>query len=1666
MANVADALIALGKLLGFFEGSGSNEGTVRWVWFGDPVGQGLSAMPEQREHIGTMLRALLERAEPAGAFAGPSGAPASNWEPLLEIAEIGGKFGIVWTTVDSGPLVIGLGAKAEDIGGEPVDLAVLAKVLRIAEDTATGENEAQHALGEVGFSGTFPVPEFLTAGSLGGSVDAGAGAVDVDLTAVAAAGQRVLSYQIPDSPTPQILGWDAARLLVFVLKAFAAHRAQEAAGAEKEFFERVVEHLFPMFGDPPNPIAPFPILADEEGQVPQFDPWLDSVLPGGDDAAGALTFLWHLRALITDNEDPSFFNGSYYFPLVAPSGTSGVGPPVLQDGVDGQWPPSAAGAYVGITTAPPTYTLVIELFDADGENIQVPLAQWNGSTLVRPPFTPPPGIGSFGGGQFAGGVSTTGIVLLSHDVQSVDVPVEFQGPYELRIRFTNGQPPAFVLDTPLAELTFPPGTDAPTITATAASLISSLLTGTFNRATPDENTPYEQALVALADVVSGAVAGGAPDPQAIVAALIALATGATGGTDVPIPVSADVSLSFGLSDGDIVTNVEYGPVDSGGSQPDLTIGKLLGGLRISLDPDGNVLDGFNLGFENLRLGDKGSGGGIVASLIPEMRELSGFGLLLTYDASADPPISLTGGGKIPIQRTLGPLEIAALLVELREKSMAIGLDLGFELGPILVAAYELGLEVRFGETDPGVTPFLHGLGLSMDTDMVKLGGFFADVDGDYIGGAIVGVAGYFELSAIGGYTEIPETGETSLFIFASLVAPLGGPPWFFVTGIAGGFGLNRALPDPALMLEHPFMKVMAGELTFSGDAAGALVDLSKQFTAEAGQFWIAAGIQFISFGFIHGRVVIAISFGHKFSFTILGAAAFDFEPLAYIEIAILTTVDEEKFLLRASISPNSYVLHRDIFSLYGDIALCAWYAPPHDGDFLFSIGGYHPDYKPPEHYPQLTRLGAKATLYEFVHLEVSVYFAATPQALMAGAVAALWGEFMGIAAGCEVKAHVLMTWDPFFIKGTLGVVVWFEFLGARNEVGVELEIYTPEFGGVARITIIVEFEISFGAPIKEPDPPTLAQFLSSQLALQATEPPNTTVDKATLRRFSDAEAPGLLRVEFLSGRPAAGEIDDAAPQEGVDPNAPVLLGPEWSFLVRTRLPYTSPTVGLTGTVDLPLCQEVDLQTTLEITVVTPDEPTGLPISPASVADFYPRATFGPDLLESWPTGSESVGHVDSSNATVELYDGAVVELGPDVIVEPALTAAGEELSGSTERYPVPLGDNGLGSTGSLLESIGFAESSAVVTALKPSGVSRRDTALAKLKQPKRRQLGVLAHSAALLNAVKQSAGGLFTVESAGVGRMAPPPSPARAAELHAVRLRVLPMRSDFAARPGRGLESPTRPPRYAERRLTRGDGVEGRFETAVEVAHGEVQLLELRGRYRSSTLRLSGDQHVRTVALDRGGRVLLDRHERGGGALKIAPGAARIAMVGTGAAGPGGPSGVERSTTLAAISPRAFLAPGCVITTRAGLGVPVHPLDGVPGAVLFARANHVRLTFRESRARAATLVIRLAPLVEKPGPVDKRVRWRAVGARLRDLDTVIGAERVALTMSVVANTAWDLEIDLGPEWRLDGVAVTPRRPEALRADLRRGGQRPLVDDALPPPPAARPVTKASLEVTI
>jgi hypothetical protein len=223
---------------------------------------------------------------------------------------------------------------------------------------------------------------------------------------------------------------------------------------------------------------------------------------------------------------------------------------------------------------------------------------------------------------------------------------------------------------------------------------------------------------------------------------------------------------------------------------------------------------------------------LAGRLLPDLSTAPGFDVAIALDKSSH--VQISGGGTIAVQKNLGPLNVGALHVSVDNAALHLGIDLSFELGPIQIAVHDFGVKITYQEPpgqpiSPKVAPYLAGLGISLDASVVKLAGEFAEVTGpnnpapDYVGAAMVSVIDLFQLTAIGGYTQAsasppgqPSDGKTytSVFVFAALVAPLGGPPFFFVVGIAGGFGYNRTLPPPGQITDHPFLQVMDGRITF------------------------------------------------------------------------------------------------------------------------------------------------------------------------------------------------------------------------------------------------------------------------------------------------------------------------------------------------------------------------------------------------------------------------------------------------------------------------------------------------------------------------------------------------------------------------------------------------------------------------------------------------------------------------------------------------------------------------------------------------------------------------------------------------------------------------------------------------------------------------------------
>ncbi|WP_326938777.1 DUF6603 domain-containing protein [Archangium violaceum] len=270
---------------------------------------------------------------------------------------------------------------------------------------------------------------------------------------------------------------------------------------------------------------------------------------------------------------------------------------------------------------------------------------------------------------------------------------------------------------------------------------------------------------------------------------------------------------------------------------------------------------------------------------------------------------------------------------------------------------------------------------------------------EYDGVAIVKME-ELSISAIGSYTTIHD--EPSLFVYALLNEPLGGPPFFFVTGLAFGFGYNRELVKPPLEQLTSF-PLVAQAIRGDGLEAGAgretllaeLESLHTYIPPRTGQHFLAVGVKFTTFGLLDSFALLTLEVGKTLSVNVLGLSTLVLppakggaqatqEPLAELQVALRASYVPEVGELKVDgrLTPASYILSKDC-RLSGGFAF-SWFKGPHHDDFVVTLGGYHPRFEVPSHYPVVPRLAFNWPVDRHTHIKGDMYFALCPHTAMAG----------------------------------------------------------------------------------------------------------------------------------------------------------------------------------------------------------------------------------------------------------------------------------------------------------------------------------------------------------------------------------------------------------------------------------------------------------------------------------------------------------------------------------------------------------------------------------------------------------------------------------------------------------------------------------------------------------
>lgn len=484
-----------------------------------------------------------------------------------------------------------------------------------------------------------------------------------------------------------------------------------------------------------------------------------------------------------------------------------------------------------------------------------------------------------------------------------------------------------------------------------------------------------------------------------------------------------------------------------------------------------------------------------------------------------------------IQRSFGPITFERLGVAYVHPPGA-GASLAFLIDGSLGAAGLVlsfdGLSVGFSLSDLAAVPSfgLKGLGLDYAQGPVKISGAFLAGEIEYAGKTYPSYSGKaivrteeFSLGAIGSYAQLDQ--GPSMFVYAFLDYPIGGPAFFFVRGLALGFGYNRRFIAPPLteIATFPLVAEVVGQEA-PGSLGAEMARLQPYLPPSVGDYFLAIGIRFTTFEMIDSFLLLSLAFGSRFELNLIGlstlvlpaadAASAGITPITEVQLALRATFAPEDgfFSLTAQLTENSFLLSRDCH-LTGGFAFSTWFGDEHNGDFVLTVGGYSPRFSPPSHYPAVPRLGFNWQVSDQLVFKGAAYFALTPSMLMAGGSLSAVYQDDSLKAWFDAVMDFLIAWKPYHYEASFSISVGasytFSFFGSHTisvHVGADVRLWGPEFSGFAVIDLdIISFRISFGADTKpQLEPIAWSVFRESFL------PEPTKIATVALR--SGAIAPG------------------------------------------------------------------------------------------------------------------------------------------------------------------------------------------------------------------------------------------------------------------------------------------------------------------------------------------------------------------------------------------------------------------------------------------------------------------------------------------------------------------------------------------------------------------------------
>ena len=460
-----------------------------------------------------------------------------------------------------------------------------------------------------------------------------------------------------------------------------------------------------------------------------------------------------------------------------------------------------------------------------------------------------------------------------------------------------------------------------------------------------------------------------------------------------------------------------------------------------------------------------------------------------------------------IGKSLGPVSFRRIGLAYEAPRVGIKFDASLQLSVLTLSLDGLGMRYPLDKlsevsSDPSkifqnLEFSLDGMGLALGKGPVEIGGSLVRVPEAellpgcklQLDGALLIRTAVFSLSAIGSYADL--YGTPSVMAYAVLLYAIGGDPAFFITGLAFGFGVNRRLRLPPIEEVQNFPLIQAA---MGKQDAASIFELPKKLrdyvSPVVGNFWIAAGIKFTSYSMLESFALLSVSFGVEFEIGLLGLSRMSVPPLAKpgdptiacAELALRAVIRpaDGVFSLEGRLTSESYIFSKKC-RLTGGFAFFVWFSGPHAGDFVVTLGGYHPEFVRPPHYPIVPRLGVNWQVTTELAVTAEMYFALTTSCLMAGGKLSAVYQSKSIKAWFIVYADFLISWKPFYYKVRMGISIGVEadlgLFSIKFHLSVQMQIWGPEFAGRIDIDLtVVSFSVLFGPPETPPVPLKAEEF--------------------------------------------------------------------------------------------------------------------------------------------------------------------------------------------------------------------------------------------------------------------------------------------------------------------------------------------------------------------------------------------------------------------------------------------------------------------------------------------------------------------------------------------------------------------------------------------------------------